>query len=183
MIMEAVIRPSTPDDAEELAVVHVAAWQAAYPGLVPDDHLRRLDPARNAATRRRAYAAGRYPSGEEVGTELLAQVGNRIAGFVVYGNPRDDVPAGWGEVRAINLHPDFWRRGIGSQLFGAAVIGLRTAGFRYGYLWVLRGNERAIGFYRRHGWPADGQSKNDDRFDPPLVELRCSSRLDSSERN
>lgn len=42
--MDPLIREVTVDDAEGLGVAHVAAWQAAYPGLIPDDYLASLDP-------------------------------------------------------------------------------------------------------------------------------------------
>lgn len=50
-------------------------------------------------------------------------------------------------------------------------------GFRTGYLWVLPGNERAVGFYRHRGWSPDGGTKIDDRFEPPVSEVRCSTDL------
>jgi GNAT superfamily N-acetyltransferase len=175
--VDPVIRPSTIEDADELGVVHIRAWQSAYRGLVPDDYLDRLSPERNAARRRRTFIEGSSP-----GTELVAQVDHRIAGFVTYGPPRDTVPDGWGELWVINLHPDFWRQGIGSRLFDAAVRGLRDLGYRRGYLWVLAGNDRGIGFYRDRGWHPDGELKTDHSFDPPLTEVRCSADLDAGRR-
>ena len=37
-------RPAVTDDAMAVAHVHVRAWQAAYRGLMPDDHLAGLRP-------------------------------------------------------------------------------------------------------------------------------------------
>jgi len=37
------IHLATPDDALPLARLHVAAWRAAYRGLVPDEFLDGLD--------------------------------------------------------------------------------------------------------------------------------------------
>jgi hypothetical protein len=37
---------------------------------------------------------------------------------------------------------------------------------------VLRGNDRAIGFYRQHGWTADGLTKTDWRAVVRLDEER-----------
>lgn len=170
--MDLLIREATVDDAEGLGVAHVAAWQAAYPGLIPDDYLASLDPATRGQGWRTAIETGSSP-----GTTLVARVGERVAGFASYGPPRDEVDDGWGELWAINLHPDFWRQGIGTALFSAAVAGLCGLGYRHGYLWVLQGNDRAIGFYRRRGWRPDGGIKIDDQFDPPRKELRCSAAL------
>ncbi len=38
------IRAAEPADAAALGRVHVRAWQAAYPGVMPDDFLDGLDP-------------------------------------------------------------------------------------------------------------------------------------------
>lgn len=171
--MEAVIRPADVGDADQLGDAHVAAWQVAYRGLIPQEQLDRLDPAVQADRHRSTLEAGDTDS-----QTLVAQIDDRVAGFTAFGRPREETPDRWGELRAINLHPDFWRRGIGTRLFAAAVDGLIHLGYRYGYLWVLNGNDRAVCFYRGRGWPPDGRTKDDDRFEPPLTELRCSALLD-----
>jgi hypothetical protein len=43
--MDVVVRPTTVDDADAMGQAHVLAWQAAYVGLMPQDHLDRLTPA------------------------------------------------------------------------------------------------------------------------------------------
>ena len=40
--MPHVIFPAGPDDAEDLARVHIAAWRETYPGLLPDSYLARM---------------------------------------------------------------------------------------------------------------------------------------------
>jgi GNAT superfamily N-acetyltransferase len=170
--VEVVIREATVDDADRLGAVHVAAWQAAYSGLIGDDHLSTLDPAVRAAWWRRGLAAR-----DRATVSLVAVVDGRIAGFITYGPPEDEVAEGWGQLYAINLHPDFWRQGVGTRLFAAGLQGLADLGYRHGYLWVLDGNERAIAFYHRQGWPLDGLIKTDDEFDLPLIVLRCSGVL------
>ncbi len=40
------VRKAGAGDAAAIAVVHVLSWQAAYEGLVPQDYLDGLDPAR-----------------------------------------------------------------------------------------------------------------------------------------
>jgi ribosomal protein S18 acetylase RimI-like enzyme len=55
--------------------------------------------------------------------------------------------------------------GLGQQMLDA-VLGDSPA-----QLWVLRGNERAISFYRRNGFIADG-AEFADAADPNRVEVR-----------
>ena len=55
--------------------------------------------------------------------------------------------------------PAAWGRGIGCRLHAAAMARLRALGFERASLWMLAGNQRALRFYRREGWVADGRSK------------------------
>ena len=75
------------------------------------------------------------------------------------------------------LAPAYWSRGPGSELFLASVDGLRAMDYGSADLCVADGNDRAIRFYERHGWCRDGESKQDARFDPPLLECRLSVSL------
>lgn len=40
--MPHVIFPAGPDDAEDLARVHITAWRETYQGLLPDSYLARM---------------------------------------------------------------------------------------------------------------------------------------------
>ena len=42
------VRAATPDDVDAIARVHVETWRSAYRGLVPDEYLAGLSPARRA---------------------------------------------------------------------------------------------------------------------------------------
>jgi len=144
------VRAAVPADADELAVVHVRAWQAAYRGLLAQDYLDRLDPAERAESWRRRLSA---PSPD--GDARVATVGGRLAGFVAFGAAREDSPVPAGEVYAINVDPGHWRHGVGSALLAAAEEGLADLGHAHGVLWVVTGNERARRFYESRGWSCD----------------------------
>jgi N-acetylglutamate synthase-like GNAT family acetyltransferase len=80
-------------------------------------------------------------------------VPSTVVGFVGVGPGRDSAAAAQaGELYAIYLRPDQWGRGIGAQLHSATIQRLSTLGLTQVTLWVLEGNERAIGFYHRNGW-------------------------------
>ncbi|MCU1548325.1 MAG: putative GNAT-family acetyltransferase [Arthrobacter sp.] len=106
---------------------------------------------------------------------LELRAGGETVGRSRYGNPRDDVEDGTGELHAIKLLPDFWSQGLGSRLFRASVEGLRQMGHGRAYRWVAKGNDRAITFSEKHGWALDGQFKDDAGFTPPPRELRMSA--------
>ena len=165
-----------------IAVVHVRSWQAAYRGLMPQDYLDGLDPARHhppatGAVRRfrraqwdRVLAEGGWP---RAGV-LVAEIDEQVAGFAALGPTRDEGedPAQIAEIAAIYLAPEAWGAGAGRQLMTASLDALTRAGYQQVTLWVLDSNERARRFYAAGGWQADGAVKVDARLGFPLSELR-----------
>lgn len=164
-----VIREATASDAPGFARSQIDAWRAAYGGILPSDYLARMDHARLTVGWEQRLGAQTTDV-----RQLVLAVEGEVAGWSGFGLPRDDVGRGVGELQAINLAPAYWSRGLGSLLFARSVTDLAGMGYGSGYLWVAEGNARALAFYARHGWQADGVEKDDDRFDPPLRELRVS---------
>jgi GNAT superfamily N-acetyltransferase len=162
--LSATVRDARPLDAAGIAAVHVEAWRAAYDGLLPAAMLAALSVSDGAARWSRALAAGEVV--------VVAEAEDGIVGFASVGASRDADAAGAGELNAIYLHPDRWSRGDGHLLHEAAVARLCDLGYDAASLWVLDGNERAIGFYERHGWQPDGTTKLDQRGDVALRERR-----------
>lgn len=115
------IRHATPEDADDIARIHIAAWRQAYRGLMPDDVLDRLDVRTRADAWRDILEQIESPC-------LLAQIDGRTAGFISLCGSRDPDRDGQavGEISAIYLDPACWRRGIGSRLVGSAMDILRS---------------------------------------------------------
>lgn len=146
-------RAAVPGDADAIARVHVASWQAAYRGTVPDDHLDGLD-WREWATVRRGQLEQAADDGIRVDVALD---GASIVGFVVTGPERDDAPSeqpGY-EVYALYLAPGAWGVGIGHGLLVRALTDVPDAARVV--LWVLEGNARGRAFYEGEGFRADGE--------------------------
>ena len=76
-------------------------------------------------------------------------VGDEVVGYCSTA-PADD--PGWGEVRAIYVHPRFQGRGYGSALLEAGIRSISGAGFSEALLWVFDRNLSARSFYERKGW-------------------------------
>ena len=108
---------------------------------------------------------------------LVAQVGNEVVGFAIVGPPIDNPDPATGQLYAINLHPGWWAKGVGTVLLAAAEQTLISLGYRRGFLWVEATNDRAISFYAKRGWPDDGGTLQDSAFDPPISERRHSREL------
>jgi GNAT superfamily N-acetyltransferase len=82
-----------------------------------------------------------------------------ILGFATTGRPTtDDVP-GAGELLALYVDPDHWRKGIGAALLAAACARI-AATSTLAVLWLLDGNERGARFYAANGWIPDGTHRN-----------------------
>lgn len=160
------IRPATDDDAYGIALVHVTSWQTAYRGLIPDEVLDHLSVSERTERWRRLL---REPT---EGHTLVAAHDGEILGWASFGRGRDEGMVDGGELWGLYVLPDALSSGVGHALITAAETGLRGAGFRSAYLWVLDGNDRAAAFYERHDWKADGTLKHDQRGSLTLIERR-----------
>jgi len=148
------IRPPTPDDAERIAAVHTRSWQALG-GVLDPGYLAGLDLAASAARWRSKLADPNPPT-----RDLVAEVDGLVVGLASYGRSFDPDapwtgPSTLGELQHLYVDPAHWSAGIGAALYDAALTALAADGFATGRLWVIRGNDRAIGFYCRRGWRPD----------------------------
>ena len=166
------IRQPSVDDATPMGHAHVAAWQAAYRGVMPDEYLDGLRPEDRASMWRRQIEAR---GGEGL---LVATVDQSVVGFVAFGpcqdQPVDPEGPPVGQVYAINLRPDVWGQGIGRQLLRAATVLLEEQGMRRLVLWVVPGNTRARSLYESEGWTADGLERDENVLGVVVTELRYS---------
>ncbi len=179
------IRREGPDDAEAVARVHVHGWQAGYAGIMPDEVLRRLNPAAWAQRRRDLGTADpAHPF-----ATLLAEVDGVLAGFATFGpyrnnQDRGDLDHRYGEVVAMYVEPAYWGTGTARELLVAARVGLAERGWTEYRLWVLADNARARRFYERAGLSPDGAEStypvplSGGRDPVRLRELRYTARLD-----
>lgn len=148
------LRRATAGDAPTLAQIHVAAWHAAYQGLVPDTYLQNFTLQKREAAFQAAIAAGT----EET---YLAEEHGRTVGILTIGASRDTDLDGQtcGEIWGIYLLPTEWRHGIGKALVQEAERILCDRGFHKIVLWVLAGNTAAQAFYTAMGFCPDGATK------------------------
>ncbi|GHJ59304.1 N-acetyltransferase [Nocardioides sp. OK12] len=151
------LRAATVADAEALGGLHVDAWDDAYTGLMPQrllEERRAALPERVEMWREILTARAQAPDAPVV---WLAEDASGLVGFASALPARDDDPALPGlELTALYVRARCWGTGLGHRLLEAAV------GDRAAYLWVLAGNERATGFYERHGFVLDGAVDDSD---------------------
>ena len=161
------IRPAIPADAAALARVHVAAWRAAYRGILPDDVLAGLSVASFEERWHRSLAS-------ETRVNLVAERAGDVIGFVAFGPPRVE---GDGEaeteVYGLYVAPSEWGAGAGRALWLGAAAALRERGDRSVLLWVFEANARARRFYERAGFrPVAGATRTVERFGAAAAEVQ-----------
>ena len=148
----ALVRAARREDARPVAEVHVASWRHAYRGLLPEDSLER-----QSVDDREAMWLGAFADPEPKSGAFVAEIDGRIVGFASFGpSPDEDASEGTGEVPAIYVDPSALGTGVGRELFEAATLALRDAGFAKATLWVLEVNTLARRFYEKAGWARDG---------------------------
>jgi ribosomal protein S18 acetylase RimI-like enzyme len=159
-------------DVDAVAHLHVAVWQAAYRGLLPDAFLDAISVERRAAMWRQIVERQASPA-------LVAERDGRIVGFVLGGPSQDDdaQPGVTAEILAIYVAPDRWSTGAGVQLMREALTVLRNQGFQEVTLWVLRDNVRARRFYELVGFKPDGGEKVDVQAGVTFDEVRYRLRI------
>jgi GNAT superfamily N-acetyltransferase len=170
------LRAATDADAELIAAIHSASWQATYRGLLPDTFLDGEVIHERAAYWRARMAA----PGAERRIVRIAQRANEAIGFVC-AERQPDSP--WG-VLLDNLHtlPAHQGIGAGKLLMGAAQQWAREHGEAQLYLYVLEGNVSAIAFYERQGWQFSG-AEPDHMGGVDITALRYVYRLDTGRRH
>jgi GNAT superfamily N-acetyltransferase len=157
------LRLATPRDALQIADLQIAAWRAAFLPLLPDGF--------EIPPREQFLIMGERTLAEP-GVERTVAATDRVVGFLSHGSSRDEgAPEEVGEVRALFVHPEAWRHGVGAALVANALERLRDSGFREATLWSFRDNDRANAFYARQGFEPDGATQAREAF-AGTVEIR-----------
>lgn len=147
------IRYADIRDSKILGLIHSESWKVAYKNIIPDSVLNNI-----CAEEREKYFYKALT--EKLEEDVLIFKGNRPAGFMTFGNHRDeDLDGSFGEIWGIYLMPDYWRQGIGKYLIRWGIEELKERGYKTVTLWVLEENKGARKFYERLGFNHDGGTK------------------------
>ncbi len=149
---DARLRPALPDDAAAITRLHVAGWQVAYRGLLPDELLDSLDVEERTRTRRQHLES---PFSPELRNWVLEDAAG-LVGWAATAPARDeDLDQQSCELLAIYLDPPRYGQGHGRRLLAHCLEDTTARGYREMVLWVLVGNERASRFYSAAGFERD----------------------------
>ena len=143
------VRPATARDAKAVAEIHVAAWHAAYTGLMPDEHIKGFTVEKRQAFWREAIEFSEPQL-------LVVSDGEKLVGFCGFDRSRDKgTPSTTGEIWAFYADPAHWGKGVGLALWDATLEACEEEGFNLLTLWVLLRNERALRFFELAGFKRD----------------------------
>lgn len=138
----------SPADREGRALVHYTAWREAYTGLMDERVLAEH-------TLERCREAGKDRHFGQTYVALDRENGDRVVGFAtILYTAREfvSVPEA-GELVALYVLREFQGLGLGRQLLERCLAWLHRPRVA---LFVLKGNEKAVGFYRRMGFRFTG---------------------------
>ena len=135
------IRPATPADVPALRALGVAAWRAAYDGVLPAAAVEA-----GIAEWWNEYSLG---AACRDGRMLVATHGGEAVGLLEFDRMADGRPVVW----KLYVAPAAQRTGVGRALLGTYVAGL---GGRAGAVWLehYEANAAAAAFCRRLGFTA-----------------------------
>jgi GNAT superfamily N-acetyltransferase len=141
------VRVATVDDAEEIARVHIQAWRETYSRLVEPGELDGLSVGRRADRWRQIIAPGDV-------IVWVAESGVDVVGFSSAGMVGHDERPRPLELQSIYLLAEHHGSGAGQALLDAAV------GDAPAFLFVAQDNPRAVRFYERNRFVADGVTES-----------------------
>jgi len=135
------VRRARAEDADELAAVHVAAWNHTYAGLLPEAYLA----ARGFGARRAFWRDLFLRADPAVCVFVACDGAGRIVGFASGGPERTGLVDRRQELYALYVLAEAQGEGVGRQLVEEVLGALGPVA-----VWVLATNP-ARGFYERLG--------------------------------
>lgn len=143
------LRPARSADAERLARVHQASWEAAYRGLMPDQLMDALSTEERSSLWRERLESAANP----METWVLESEGD-VQGFCTIGPTRLETedPRITSEIHALYVEPAVWSRGYGQRLTEFCLSQLFEQGCEDVRLFCLTTNPVGRRFYERSGF-------------------------------
>lgn len=157
--MSIIIKPmETAEERQGKGYVHWKSRHETYDSLIDPAYMEKHTLEKCQAL------AERWPD-----NLLVAKEDEAVVGFVGYGQCGDEDLTGAGEAFSIYVLAACHGQKVGYALMNAAFEKL-SAHDRIA-VWVLKGNDRAIRFYKRYGFRPDGAEKQI-KLGTPRTELR-----------
>ncbi|KTD24834.1 GNAT family acetyltransferase [Legionella maceachernii] len=152
------IRAATLRDAQAIAETHIRSWQGMYKEFIPESILNNLSIEEKTLQWQELLQQGIKV--------LVLEVEGNVIGFASVCRFRDsNADDSSGEISAIYLDPNYWRKGLGTKLCVAAISALEALGYKKIFLWVLEGNTQARKFYESLNFKATHSTKLEEFYE------------------
>ena len=135
--MEITVRKTTLDDVRETTKVHIATWQSAYKGIIPQGFLDKMSDDYEMRVERWAKTL----SEGHAEYSLVAEVDGRIVGILHGGNSRHSEYPHDKEVYAIYVLDEYQGRGVGKKLIQTIAKTFVEEESKGMVIWVLEENK------------------------------------------
>ena len=145
------VRPARVEDVAQMARVNVHCWQETYRGLMPDAV---LDDPGFLAARERFWTAALTDERYRENRVAVAERDGKLVGIAMSGPPLDAAAAWARQLYVLYVYAADHGTGAGPALLEAVVDPEESAA-----LWMAYPNPRALAFYRKHGFVADGTTQ------------------------
>ena len=129
------------DEMNEKGYVHWKSWQETYSGLMPEEYLQSI------TMDKCVKVAHNFPQ-----NTMLLKVEGKIVGFSCF---KEGEAAN--EILALYLLKEYQGKKLGYKLLQTTFEQIQNN--QKTTLWVLKGNDRAINFYKRYGFVFTGKEK------------------------
>ena len=136
------VRTAKTEDIDKISIVLAASWKTAYRGIVADDYLDSIREDRWVDFLTAGLSNGAIFS-------MVLQENQEIAGASILGKSEKE-----NEVRLISFYlaPDRIGQGYGHIFYSGIEKKIKSRGFTKCVIDVLEKNDRAIKFYKSHGF-------------------------------
>lgn len=146
------VRLAVPEDATDMAEIHMRSWEVAYKDIIPADYIREKNATRSAMWKK-SLSEGQYP-------HRVIQLNGKTVGNMCVAPPQDDdLGDDYYELHGIYLHPDYYRQRIGTRAMEYAFDIARNFDKKFITVWVFEENINSIKFYEKCGFSTDGKIK------------------------
>lgn len=149
MDTDVLIREAAKTDAEAMAEVVSSSWKTAYSELISEDDMKLFA---NVVRREELFKSG-FEKGKLTYVLLCGGIVKGVCSAESY--KKEDFPD-TAEIDQFYMAPSVIGKGLGSRLMEFVLKELSEKGFKQVILFVMEGNERAVHFYKRHGFKPDG---------------------------
>ena len=143
--MNFAITAATREELFEIAAFLNDCWKVEYREIISPDYLDSM-----SDDEKYNKLLARFD--EQLLDFLVMRDAGKLIGVSIFGKSYTDGYPDDGEIMAIYLRHDYIGNGHGHALFAEVEAALSARGFAYFVLDVLSENNRAIAFYKKHGY-------------------------------